>query len=608
MRAAVRIVAAVLALTIGAFAQTPAPEPATGLIVGQVVDAGTGRPLAGAIVALNAPNFVSVTPGRPFPPQLPRVLTGSDGRFVFRDLPRGSMTITATRPGYVDGAYGRRRPGGPSQQLPVSPSERIGDVVIRMWKQASISGTIVDEVGEPLVGIGVRAFRRSVVAGIKRFADSSSGVTDDRGMYRIGNLMPGEYTVGILPREVSVPASVMEGAGRGNMAVPELVAMTVVLGSAIEVEGVTRMLAPGSPIPPAPEGARMFVYPPTYYPAAPSAAQSTPFTVGPGEERTGIDLQLRPVAAVTVSGIATGPEGPLPLTLRLEPPDATVFQRESIIAIASLRDGRFVFAGVPAGQYLLRADVPPRPPTKPGEPDGGLWAEMPVAVGAENVENLALALQPGVRVSGHLEFEGSAPRPPVAEIQQIGIAVEPMLGGAFAARSSVRTDVSGQFVSGTMPGGKYFVRVVGSPRGWMFKSASFGGRDVADTPLEISSDTPGVVITFTDKWSGLSGSVTTSRGAADPDALVVLFPADAQLWSAYGLNFRRMKSAQTTKTGQYTFPVVTPGEYYVAALNERDAGDWQDPAFLDVLARVAARVDIAEGEKKTLDLKTQARQ
>ena len=72
----------------------PSLSAGTGLVVGQVVDAASGRPVAGAIVGIsggsNAPS---------------RVLTGSDGRFVFRDLGRAAYNITATKPGYADGAH-----------------------------------------------------------------------------------------------------------------------------------------------------------------------------------------------------------------------------------------------------------------------------------------------------------------------------------------------------------------------------------------------------------------------------------------------------------------------------------------------------------------------
>jgi hypothetical protein len=70
------------------------------------------------------------------------------------------------------------------------------------------------------------------------------------------------------------------------------------------------------------------------------------------------------------------------------------------------------------------------------------------------------------------------------------------------------------------------------------------------------------------------------------------------------MNPRRIKSARATGSGTYAVNSVPPGEYFVAALSEEQSADWQDPKFLEALARVAARVTVYEGEKTTQDLRT----
>ena len=59
-----------------------------------------------------------------------------------------------------------------------------------------------------------------------------------------------------------------------------------------------------------------------------------------------------------------------------------------------------------------------------------------------------------------------------------------------------------------------------------------------------------------------------------------------------------------SEASRYSALNLRPGSYFVAAVPDELAAAWNDPAFLETLARVAARVTIADGEIKTLDLKT----
>src|SRR6186713_931003 len=117
----------------------PERGPATGLILGQVVDAGSGRAVGGAIVS------ISGAANLPLP-----AMTDGDGRFLFPSLAAGNYTLSVAANGYVPGMFGRLRVDGPGRPLELGQNERVTDAQIRIWKYASIAGTVVDDAGEPL--------------------------------------------------------------------------------------------------------------------------------------------------------------------------------------------------------------------------------------------------------------------------------------------------------------------------------------------------------------------------------------------------------------------------------------------------------------------------
>ena len=216
-------------LAVGGLSQGQLPGlapslPRSALVVGQVLDAGTGSPISGVLVeismqrTLSPPAFPGSIPAASNQlTETPRVLTGSDGRFVFRKLPKGSFRLTAVKPGYLNGAYGRRRPAGDAQILVLFDGQKAGGLRIYLWRHSAVSGVVVDEAGEPVVGIQMRAFLRTIQAGQRRFVNAGTvGWTDDRGVYRIHGLFPGDYLVAAVSTKVSVPVSAAEDALRGS--------------------------------------------------------------------------------------------------------------------------------------------------------------------------------------------------------------------------------------------------------------------------------------------------------------------------------------------------------------------------------------------------------
>jgi hypothetical protein len=85
---------------------------------------------------------------------------------------------------------------------------------------AAVSGTVSDEAGEPVVGVEIRVFERRYLAGRKRLVAGGTQFTDDRGVYRLGTLPPGDYIVAFVSREVTMPTGVAEILTRTGPANP----------------------------------------------------------------------------------------------------------------------------------------------------------------------------------------------------------------------------------------------------------------------------------------------------------------------------------------------------------------------------------------------------
>jgi hypothetical protein len=612
-----------------ATAQNPAPRP-TGLIVGRVIDGATNKPLPSVMVTVGGADI------RPR-----RVMCDARGRFLFHELPAGAFTIGATRTGYIASAHGVLRPDGAGRSLELRDGQRVTDVTIRMWRFATISGVVTDDAGDPVPYARVQALKRTVVAGRWRLVNSSQGGdVDERGAYRITGLVPGDYALVITSHASALPASLLQLADAvRRMPGPESSALLTELqtnGTSGYVNDlmqrfpVTRsgdlLLQTGGNVIVSPDGRSIEAYPTVWYPAAATPADASLVSVGAGENRAGIDLHPTLTKTRRISGTVMGPDGPVPhLALRLVPArieDASAEITSSIslslttATAATDANGGFTFVAVPPGDYIVRAITTPRPiplapvagaaqpPLVPTDPI--LWTATPVSVGDTDATGVTVTLRAGLRITGRVEFTGTATRPDATQLRGIRVAMDPADGRSIARPSSYQAqiDSNGRFYTIGLIAGSYLVRVTSAPRGWTLKSAMLRGRDICDVPVTLeSNDLDGLVLTFTDRPSTLNGTVRPAQDKSDDDATVLMFPSDG-VWTDVGSDPRRLRSVRASGSGAFSVSGLPAGEYYVIAVSDALVSNWQDPAFLQKLARVATRVSLADGQAASVNLAT----
>lgn len=606
-------------------------------LTGVVVDAQTGAPVEAAVVSLGR----SGTQG-----SFMTAVADSQGRFVFVELPAGTAyTLIASRHDYSESAYAGNRDGDTPPrrpiEIPLADKEWRQGVKIQLWRLAEISGVVADEFGEPLVGVAVRAFTRTVVHSKGYLAGSPLAVTDDRGVYRLPNLRPGSYLVGVVGSQSTVPDSIPEVPQR--RAVGELMTggrsvddeARVVSGPVVSTGDGYRLVVSPLLREPAGLGKPARIYPPQFYPGESSPALAQEVSVGYAEKREAVDFHLRAVKAYRVSGRLPpdATPGSVPL-LRLLPRGFEELGLGNEVATTVVAgDGSFTFLAVPPGQYTISAQTVglefvtqpggPRVPNPAGfsaGPVGGgtfprtpnlsmldrtttrasHWGLLPVDVADADLAGLVLPLRPTLSIRGRVEIDGGAALPPSQS--RIHVTAEPANGDPTLGRPNTTAGrgLPGESFSldGLQPGtyilhGSYFP----------VRSVTWQGRDVTDVGVDASAgnDIDDVVITLTAAETELKGTVLGS-GRDRPPAAVVVFPTEPALWSNYGWMPRRLRSVLVGGDGSYSFRNLPGGDYYVVAVDSALADAWVDPRLLKDFSAQATRVTLRWGDRITQDV------
>ena len=551
-------------------ARAGATPSATGAAVlgGTVIEDNTiGRPVRHATVTLRN---VDLNSSRV-------VLTDDAGQFVFQDLSAGRFTLAFAKPAYVSAIYGAKSARTEGLTIALAEGQHLENVVGRIARGAVITGQVLDQAGRPVSGSRVSVAERVVVNGQPTYRSTGSGSqADDKGVYRIFGLPAGSYVV---------RGSIGGGPAAGS---PRLTTAADVRWAA----------GPATSAPPA-LGANV-KYATVFYPGTVDPAGAAVVTVAAGEERAGIDFTMPLVPTARLEGTVTQADGqPLrsalvmvvPKTMTANSQFFDASQHDTVTAL-----GRFSISGLQPGRYLVTARAMDQ------------WAVADLDVTGPDVSNVSLTLAPGMTLSGRVVFEGTAALRS-SDLSNVTVDVGPPPGvDATLGAPSVHANGDGTFTLTGVAPGSYFIRSsangpsAGTPT-WVLKSATAGGRDLLDTAFEVrpGEDVKDVVITFTDRVTQLTGTLTDQTGHPAPTYFLMAFPTNATLWRSPS---RWLRSPIRPATdGRFSLIGLPPGEYYLAAVAEYPQSDWSTPSFLEQLIAAAIKVTLAEGERKTQDLK-----
>jgi hypothetical protein len=561
------------------------------------------------------------------------VVTDDDGRAVFTAVSPGNYLLLAFKPGYVRTYYGSKTPGrGPGVAVAVLEGKPVPELRLKVPRGGVIGGTVRSVSGRPAANQMVQVMSPNSLKNfnLETITESTATVatTDDRGMYRVYGLAPGSYIV-------SVSSAGMREEFR------QVTTEQVQWASALSSSGT--LAAASEPPPPPPAAPASFST--VFYPGTAVAADAQPVAVEAGQERLGVDFGIMLVPTAQIRGRLVDEEGrPQPnQSVSLRAPASSPMGLEVIESLGSGsgrtgQDGTFTLSGVKPGRYTLSARATIKAANEPaGTPQanamgeamamlglggGTHWASEEVTVAGRDITDLTLVLKPSLTMVGKVMYEASTLKVP-EDMTTVRLAVtsvtdEPtsavttlmqsMFGG-----SSVTVASDGTFVAKGLSPGKYRVMTAGgvfaslaapSERvdGWTLKSVMAGGRDVADTGIEVRENVSNVIVTFTDRPSELSGTVFDQAGRVTPEFPIVVFSIDKTYWIS---GSRRVTQARPASDGTFRVTGLPAGEYFVCAVTAVEQSELADPAFLEQLAASSykIRITIRAGEKTVQDLK-----
>ena len=192
-----RLALAILSTCLCAVGESPAGAAQAGgaRVTGTVVAYTSGEPIADATVTL----WASTLAGN-------KISTQTDGKgvFAFSNLGAGRYRLGVSKQGFlaVNAGEPRYRAGG---RVFVLRDGEQHDVRLRLPRLSVITGRILDERGNPVVGALVRASSADMSAGYRRIRSTMQATTDDRGLYRLHSLTPGRYVICAAPSMAPPP-------------------------------------------------------------------------------------------------------------------------------------------------------------------------------------------------------------------------------------------------------------------------------------------------------------------------------------------------------------------------------------------------------------------
>jgi hypothetical protein len=315
---------------------------------------------------------------------------------------------------------------------------------------------------------------------------------------------------------------------------------------------------------------------PAFYPDAAQAMDAIPVTVAAGQS-VSADIKLQRKARHAVEGsIAELPPGVSvkDVSLEMTPVDCPIAELRRRVPIRS--NGRFAISDVVSGRYELRL-------TRVNERRNRITlAREEVAVEADDVRDVSLVCMLPVTAVAHALFENGASVPVSAMVL--------MLHGKSAVYFE-RFGADGTTSIHNLERGQYWIGLQGVPSGYYAASIRAMGQDAKDRPIDLTG-APTVDIEVT--LRGGTGTITANAGS---------FPAIAVLVPAVLFPDRTSVRIESVRQGlPVVFANLPPGDYTLYSSAPYGYELWKDPDFLAAVKNRGTAVHLEENGSEQVQL------
>jgi hypothetical protein len=511
--------------------------------VSGVILTTSGTPVSQAQVILLSTAPPAPSAGSPQAVQSRSVASDPAGKFVFDKMQPGSYRLYISHPLYLN-------PETASRVITLTAGQVVDDLSIRLSEPGTVSGRVVDEDDDPVVGAKIEVDRYVYSDGRRRLSTFASASSGDDGEFKVGRVPAGKFIV--------------KTGSQPHWTVGER-----------------------APIPADKLGQTPYNPNETFYGGDYLSTSAAPVNIAPGQNvALGVIKMLnRPsphvrgkvvgdfglLAGARVVRLPTDAGGGLPWSY------ASDIQKDGSFDMANMyrtAPGDAVSIGVYSMKLGLLA-----------------WTTITVRPAGEEGVVLSVAAAP---LSGTVRIEGSAPDAPTPPMR-ITLAAT---GAVAVITESAAVNSDGAFRIPLLAAGRYAVEMSGLPAGSYVKSVQLTGNGSPDLGLDWRGAQSGALeVIISPKAAALDGTVHDDDdkpvGGTVTLVPVPLRPGHASLYP----------TATADAQGHFSFPSITPGQYKVYAWEEIEPTAHWDPELTKQFESRGESIDVGEGGHATVSLK-----